>query len=195
MARRQFGVLVGIIALAGSSPVPSALNMIFQSIIAFTKNWVLESGIKVAGILVAAWIIVFVGRIIISRIVYRSVGKKRAPTIIKVLSSTKSFAIWVIAILMILPEFGINPTPLLAGAGLVGLAIGMGAKNLIQDYISGLFILFGDQFRMGEKVKVAGIEGEVEGFDLRQTTIKSKEGQIYYIPNGQITIVSNLSRG
>lgn len=168
--------------------------MISQSLIAFTKNWVLESGIKVAGILVVAWIVVFVSRIIISRIVYRSVGKKRAPTIIKVLGSAKSFAVWVIAILMILPEFGISPTPLLAGAGLVGLAIGMGAKNLIQDYISGLFVLFGDQYRVGEKVKVAGIEGEVKGFDLRQTIVRDGKGRVYYIPNGQITIVSNFSR-
>ena len=95
---------------------------------------------------------------------------------------------------MILPELGINATPLLAGAGLVGLAIGMGAKNLIQDYLSGLFILLEDQYRAGEKVKIAGMEGEVKNFNLRRTVLQDETGNAYYIPNSQVTVVLNLSR-
>ena len=144
-----------------------------------------------------AWIVVAVSKVIISRIVYNSVGRdhqNRAETIIKVLSSAKSLAIWAIAFLMILPELGINATPLLAGAGLVGLAIGMGAKNLIQDYLSGLFILLEDQYRAGEKVKIAGMEGEVKNFNLRRTLLQDETGNAYYIPNSQVTVVLNLSR-
>ncbi len=87
-----------------------------------------------------------------------------------------------------------NPTPLLAGAGLIGLAIGMGSKNLVQDYLAGLFILLEDQYRVGEEVDISGKKGEVVDLTLRRTVIKDAEGIIHYIPNGQIKSSSNLSR-
>ncbi len=171
--------------------------MDYQNIIIFLKSWALKSGIKVAVILLAAWIIARLSRAVISRVIRNSIGRNeqnRAETIIKVFNSAKNFAVWAIAVLMILPEFGIDATPLLAGAGLVGLAIGMGAKNLIQNYLSGLFILLEDQYRIGEKISVAGLEGEVKELNLRRTVIKDKKGRLHHIPNGQAAIISNLSR-
>ncbi len=177
-----------------------------EEFILFLKVWFLESGIKIAVILVAAWIITRIGKVFISRIVTslvkesdRAVGKtegqqRRINTLIKVFYSTKKFVIWTIAFLTILPEFNINIAPLLAGAGLAGLAIGMGARSLIQDYFSGIFILLEDQYRIGEKVNVGGKEGKVLDFNLRRTVIKDSKGNIHYIPNGQTAVVSNLSR-
>ena len=95
---------------------------------------------------------------------------------------------------MILPEFGINPTPLLAGDGLVGLAIGLGSKNLVQDYLAGLFILLEDQYRIGEEVDIAGKKGTVVEVNLRRTIVRDADGTVHYIPNGQVKTTSNLSR-
>jgi len=105
-----------------------------------------------------------------------------------------SITVWLIAILTILPEFGINIGPLLGGAGIVGLAIGMGSRSLIQDYLSGLFILFEDQYRVGEEIEIAGIKGRVKNLNLRRTVLENPKGTIFYIPNGQIRKVSNFSR-
>lgn len=164
-------------------------------------SWFVGSGIKVIVILFLAVIISKIVKFFVSKavrtVVEKSNGKiqeQKAKTLSKVFSSTVKIVIWVIAILMLLPEFGINPTPLLAGAGLVGLAIGMGAKNLIQDYLSGLFILLEDQYRVGEQVDIAGKQGKVVDLNLRRTVIKDSQGIFHYIPNGQIKTASNFSR-
>ena len=164
-------------------------------------SWLISHGIKILIILVLALIIGKIAKVFVSRtvktIVEKSSGqiqKERAKTLSKVFSSTLKIVIWVIAILMLLPELGINPTPLLAGAGLIGLAIGMGSKSLVQDYLAGLFILLEDQYRVGEEVDVSGKKGQVIDLNLRRTIIKDEEGIIHYIPNGQVKTSSNFSR-
>ena len=92
--------------------------------------------------------------------------------------------------MMILPEFGVNVAPILAGVGLIGLAVGMAARDIISDFISGLFILLEDQYRVGDAVKLAGIEGTIEEITLRKTILKNSEGTRYSIPNSQIKIVA-----
>ncbi|MBU2635164.1 mechanosensitive ion channel family protein, partial [Patescibacteria group bacterium] len=163
--------------------------------------WVIGPGIKVIVILFLALVISKVAKVFVSRavrtVVEKSNGqiqKERAKTLSKVFSSTLKIMIWVIAILMLLPEIGINPTPLLAGAGLIGLAIGMGSRSLVQDYLAGLFILLEDQYRVGEEVDISGKKGHVIDLNLRRTIIKDEEGIIHYIPNGQVKTASNLSR-
>jgi len=175
--------------------------MNFQNILQNLISWVIGPGIKVIVILFLALVISKIAKVFVSRtvktIVEKSNGqiqKERAKTLSKVFSSTLKIMIWVIAILMLLPEFGINPTPLLAGAGLIGLAIGMGSKNLVQDYLAGLFILLEDQYRVGEEIDISGKKGRVVDLTLRRTVIKDSEGTVHYIPNGQIKSASNLSR-
>lgn len=164
-------------------------------------SWLISHGIKILVILVLALILSKIAKIFVSRaiktLVEKSNGqiqKERAKTLSKVFSSTLKIVIWVIAILMFLPEFGINPTPLLAGAGLIGLAIGMGSRSLVQDYLAGLFILLEDQYRVGEEVDISGKKGQVIDLNLRRTIIKDEEGIIHYIPNGQVKTASNFSR-
>jgi len=175
--------------------------MNYQNIVNNLISWVIGPGIKVIVILFLALVISKIAKVFVSKavrtLVEKSNGqiqKERAKTLSRVFSSSLKIVIWVIAILMLLPELGINPTPLLAGAGLIGLAIGMGSKSLVQDYLSGLFILLEDQYRVGEEVDISGKKGEVVDLNLRRTIIKDSEGIIHYIPNGQVKTASNLSR-
>ena len=169
-------------------------------------SWIISHGIKILVILLLALILSKIAKIFVLRVIKTivekgnglirngQIQKERVRTLSKVFSSTLKIIIWVIAILMLLPEFGINPTPLLAGAGLIGLAIGMGSRSLVQDYLAGLFILLEDQYRVGEEVNISGKKGEVVELNLRRTVIKDSEGIIHYIPNGQVKTASNLSR-
>lgn len=180
-----------------------------EIIIAIPKalmSWLISHGIKIVVIFILALILSKVAKIFVSKLIKTIVKRgngiiangqiqeERAKTLGKVFSSSLKIVIWVIAILMFLPEFGINPTPLLAGAGLIGLAIGMGSKSLVQDYLAGLFILLEDQYRVGEEIEVLGKKGKVIDLNLRRTVVKDSEGTYHYIPNGQIKSASNFSR-
>lgn len=160
-------------------------------------SWLLSSGIKVIIILIAAALInrlfkVFLKKAISKQIEGRVDGekRKRAETLISVFGGTIKFVVWIIALLMILPEFGVNIAPILAGLGLLGLAVGMAARDIISDFISGLFILLENQYHVGDKVKIAGIEGQVKEITLRRTIIKDEAGLLHSIPNGQIKAVA-----
>ena len=178
----------------------------YQNFIQNLTSWFFIHGIKIIVILFIAWLTAKISRRIIFRLINTlieksekivkdgKIQKQRGKTLSNVFGSTLKIVIWIIAILTILPEFGVNPAPLLAGAGLVGLAIGMGSKNLVQDYLAGLFILLEDQYRVGEEVDIGGKKGRVVDLTLRRTIIKDSEGAIHYIPNGQIKSASNLSR-
>ena len=133
----------------------------------------------------------------IEKIINKQVGnridgekKKRAETLISIFGGTFKFIIWVIALLMILPEFGINIAPILAGLGLLGLAVGMAARDIISDFISGLFILLEGQYHIGDEIKIIGIEGKVKEITLRRTMIEDGTGLLHSIPNGQIKAVA-----
>lgn len=182
------------------------MDINYQDVLQSLISWVISHGIKVVVILFIAWLVTRISKVFISRLIKTLIEKseimgmngkiqeQRGKTLSKVFCSTLKIVIWIIAILTILPEFGVNPTPLLAGAGLIGLAIGMGSKNLVQDYLAGLFVLLEDQYRVGEEVDISGKKGKVVDLTLRRTVIKDAEEIIHYIPNGQIKSASNLSR-
>jgi small-conductance mechanosensitive channel len=95
--------------------------------------------------------------------------------------------------MVILSELGINVTPLLASAGIVGVAIGLGAQTLVRDAIAGIFLLIEDHYDLGDRVRLNGIEGNVIEVSLRRTTIRGDDGAVHTIPNGAITVTTNLS--
>jgi len=99
-----------------------------------------------------------------------------------------------IGVTMILDEVNITVGPLLASAGVVGLAIGFGAQNLVRDVMSGFFMLSENQYREGDVIEVAGVSGTVERFGLRATVLRDQQGRVHYIPNGEIKLVSNLTQ-
>jgi small-conductance mechanosensitive channel len=166
--------------------------------------WLLTHGIKIVIIAVAAWLL----NIIISRIIKKAVKiavaadknlsedseKKREDTLIRIFAGATRIVILTMAILMILQEAGIEIGPILAGAGIVGLAFGFGGQYLIRDIISGLFIILENQYRIGDIININGTGGLVEDISLRKTTIRDLNGTIHHIPHGEIKIVSNLSK-
>ena len=119
---------------------------------------------------------------------------KRAATLSAILRKTVSVGIWVLAIVMGLREAGFDIGPILAGAGVAGLAIGLGAQNLIRDVIAGSFLLLENQIRLGDVVKINGASGLVEEINLRTTVLRSVDGAVHIFPNGSIQTLSNMTR-
>ncbi len=97
--------------------------------------------------------------------------------------------------LQVLAAFGMNLSPLLASAGVAGVAIGLAAQNIVKDVLNGILILVEDQFNVGDTVRVAGVAGVVEAMTLRKTTVRDADGTLYVIPNSQIATVANQSVG
>jgi small conductance mechanosensitive channel len=121
--------------------------------------------------------------------------EKRADTLTHVVYRTAWVVGFAIAVLTVLPEVGINIGPLLAGAGIAGLALGLGAQSLVRDTINGLFILVENQYGKGDVVNIAGVGGLVEDVNLRRTVLRDLSGAVHSIPNGQVAVSSNLTRG
>jgi small-conductance mechanosensitive channel len=119
---------------------------------------------------------------------------ERARTIGTVFSSTFNAAVWIIAIGMILGEFGFNLGPVIASAGVIGVALGLGAQTLVRDVLSGIFMLIEDQYGVGDDVKVQEIEGKVERVGLRITQVRDSNNVLWYVRNGEILIVGNKSQ-
>ncbi|MSQ14436.1 MAG: mechanosensitive ion channel family protein [Dehalococcoidia bacterium] len=119
---------------------------------------------------------------------------QRRDTLVKVMTRSGQWVIVAIVGFTILGQIGINIAPALAGAGIAGIAIGFGAQGLVRDIISGIFILLDDVYRTGETVRVAGVTGVVEDISLRHTILRDMDGTVHYIPNGLISMVSNLTR-
>ena len=121
--------------------------------------------------------------------------KKRVDTLSHVLYTTITVAVVVLAIVTILPEFGVDAAPLIAGLGLVGLAVGFGSQNLVKDVINGMFILVENQYGQGDVVNIAGKSGFVEDINLRRTVLRDQDGAVHFIPHSQITTATNMTKG
>lgn len=118
---------------------------------------------------------------------------KRAKTLTSVLTGAVGVFIFGLTVFMLLAELGIDIAPLLASAGVLGIAIGFGAQSIIKDTLNGLFILLEGQFNTGDVVKIAGVSGNVEDLNLRRTILRDLDGIVHIIPNGQVTTVSNYT--
>ncbi len=155
--------------------------------------------LKILFILLLSVVVIKVGRRLIERVLtvkYKSpirYTERRQNTLIKLLQNILSYTVYFSAILAILALFEINIAGLLAGAGIVGLAIGFGAQSLVKDIITGFFIVFEDQFAVGDEVLIGTARGNVEEIGLRTTKVKSYTGELFIIPNGSIMNVVNYS--
>ncbi len=170
------------------------------------SSWFLEHGITILIILLLSYITYRVIKVAIPRLVDRSVtvrGKKRrakeelakrSQTLSRFLTGIASIILFFVALLMILSELTIEIGPILASAGVLGIAIGFGAQSLIKDYLNGLFIILEDQYNKGDVAKIAGIAGLVVDVNLRRTVLRDLDGIDHSIPNGQITTTSNYTR-
>lgn len=122
-------------------------------------------------------------------------GAQRIRTLSRVLRYTLTVLVSVITALLILGEFGISVAPLLGAAGVAGIAIGFGAQSLVKDYFTGFFLLLENQIRIGDVIEIAGKTGAVEELTLRYLRLRDYFGNVHFIPNGQIDIVTNMSIG
>jgi moderate conductance mechanosensitive channel len=119
---------------------------------------------------------------------------RQIQTLASVLNSVGVFVIIFVGALTVLPLLGLNLGPVLASAGIAGLAIGFGAQTLVHDFINGFYILLENQYDIGDTVRIAGVKGAVEEMSLRRTVLRDDDGTLHTVPNSQITIVSNLTR-
>jgi len=172
----------------------------------FTTGWLEGSGIRILIIIAIAVALYLVLRHLIPMLIKKAVAqrmkgeleeeiKKRSDTLCALLTKIALGIIVILALVTILPEFGINITGMLVGLGIVGIAVGFGAQSLIKDYLSGIFILLEDQYDVGDVVRVAGIAGLVEEVGLRRTVLRDLDGIVHSISNGEIKAASNFTKG
>lgn len=160
------------------------------------------TSLRIGVIILAAWLI--------KRVLHKAVGGlrhhltkgfddreaiKRAETLGRVIRYLVSVVITLVGTMLVLSEVGISLAPILGAAGVVGLAVGFGAQSLVRDYFSGFFLLLENQVRQGDVVTLAGQTGTVEEVTLRYVQLRDYAGNVYFIPNGQISTVVNMSRG
>lgn len=120
--------------------------------------------------------------------------KKRMETLDQLGANLLQFLIVAIALLMALGRLGLDIGPAVAGFGVVGIAVGFGAQSLVRDYLNGALILIENQYARGDVIRIAGVDGTVEDFTLRRTTLRDLDGVVHIVPNGEIHVASNLTR-
>ena len=194
-------------------------NVTHNSWLAESAAWLVAKPLNIVGVLVVAFVVRFLLHRLIRRLT-TSNGKvpavlrplrerapqtlaalvserrsQRAKTIGSVLQSITSVVVWGIALVLILGDLGFNLTPIIASAGVVGVAVGFGAQNLVKDFLSGVFMLLEDQYGVGDVVDLGEATGTVESVGLRVTTVRDYAGTVWYVRNGEIQRVGNSSQG
>jgi small conductance mechanosensitive channel len=120
--------------------------------------------------------------------------EKRARTVTSALGKTVNTFIWILAVVVALRDLNVHVEPLLAGLGIAGVAVGLGAQSLIKDWLGGIFLLLEDQIRIGDSVVINNMTGIVEEINLRTTLLRAENGAVHVITNGSITALSNMTR-
>jgi small conductance mechanosensitive channel len=170
-------------------------------------DWAVDKGPKILLILVLAAVVARGSRRVVARFEDRlekdeiEIGgeSQRAATLATLLGGAVSIVVWVLAALSILGQLGVEIAPILASAGIVGIAVGFGAQSLVRDFLTGFFILLEGQFRVGDRVELGdelgegGVLGIVERFSMRRTAIRSRDGVLHHVANGEIKRASNAS--
>ncbi len=169
------------------------------------KDWMILHGVRIA-IIIAVSVVCYLALKRIVPFVMKYMRKaqlqkhseieveKRAKTLSRVFIFTVTVLIFIVASFMILAEFGINIGPLLAGFGVIGVAVGFGAQYLIRDIIGGIFVIIEDQYNVGDVVRIGSVAGIVEEINLRRTVLRDLDGIVHFIPNGESGISSNYTK-
>ena len=161
---------------------------------------VVKQGTQVVLIIAVSWVLYVVLRRLIgtgvataSKRIEEEAHRQRVTTLVLLIGSVLKYVIIFFAGMMILQRVGLDPTPILAGAGVVGLAVGFGAQNLVRDVVSGFFIIMEGQYAVGDLVEINGILGRVEEVGLRATKLRDPNGQLRYFSNGGILTANNYT--
>lgn len=195
-----------ILALAVAGVVVSRYGVDVTPALETVGGWLLEHGILILVIILLSCLAYMIIKAVMPHMIDRFItvrGKgrraraeltKRSQTLSNVLTHTIGVFIVIVATFMILSEVGIDITPLLAGAGVAGIAIGFGAQSLIRDLMAGFFIMVEDQYNVGDVIRVANVAGGVEGLNLRRTLLRDLDGILHIVPNGEIRVASNFTK-
>ncbi|SRR6266567_9087791 len=165
-----------------------------------TMNFLRHDMPKIVFVVLAAFVLTRIIRAVARKTADLQVRKlppvrvQQVRTVASVITSISVFVIFFIAALEVLSVLGFNLGPMLASAGIAGLAIGFGAQTLVHDFINGFFILLENQYDIGDIVRIAGVKGTVERMSLRQTVLRDEDGTLHIVPNSTIQIVSNTTR-
>jgi len=164
-------------------------------------NWLLTSGVHIILILILTAIALRAAKVLSTRLISVVVRQKEDPefqkrtqTLGSIVRYVLIIAIIIVAAMTLLKGLGIEIAPILAAAGIVGLAVGFGAQSLVKDVISGFFILLEDQIRVGDVVEISGKGGLVEKINLKTTILRDLAGNVHYVPNGHIDVVTNMTK-
>jgi moderate conductance mechanosensitive channel len=166
-------------------------------------DYLLDAALDIAGVLVGALVVWMLVRFIAQRIekwgddghpTMHSAREQRAKTAAKLFRNTARALLFVITVLLVLGQLGFNISPLLASAGVVGLAISFGSQSLVRDYVTGFFLQLEHQFALGDVIRIGAVEGTVENITLRLVYLRDASGALHIIPNGQIAQVTNMTR-
>jgi small conductance mechanosensitive channel len=175
--------------------------MNFSTFLTAIKNWALTTGIKIVLIVVFTLILIKVIKVMSNRLSSLFLKKKdddesekRAKTLTSVIQNFLIILVIVVAAITIIGQLGVEIAPLLATAGIAGVAIGFAGQSLIKDIINGFFLLLWDQIRVGDVVKISDKGGLVEMINLKMTVLRDLDGGVHYIPNGSIDIVTNKTK-
>lgn len=171
------------------------------------QAWLGQNFLPIVFILAIAYVVASFGSVPLSGLIRRSVTyrahgdkteqdvKKRQDTLISLCTAILKVVVWLTAIYSIIRRFGVDPAPLLAGAGVVGFALAFGAQSLIKDFVSGVFIILENQYRVGDTVELNDAQGVVERITIRTTIVRDDDGSVHYIPNGTINKSINKTMG
>jgi small-conductance mechanosensitive channel len=156
--------------------------------------------IRVISMFLAASVVVEVVRVLVARLLLAESSaaedtQRRRITFVGLIQSIVKYIIYFCVSMMVLQDFGIDPAPILAGAGIVGITVGLGAQKIVQDLLNGLFLLFEDQILQGDYIKIGDTEGLVEQMSLRLTRVRDRFGRLHILRNGEVQNVINYSRG
>jgi moderate conductance mechanosensitive channel len=178
------------------------MEMDFNEILASLGAWVVGTGLKIFLVLVVSLIVIKAVGIFSERLtaflMKRQTDeeyKKRADTLASVIRHLLNVVILIVTVMTILAQLGVEIGPILAAAGIVGLAVGFGAQSLVKDVINGFFILLEDQVRVGDVVQINGRGGLVEKVNLKMIVLRDLSGNVHFIPNGKIDVVTNMTKG
>lgn len=181
------------------------MDIVREFIMSFSWETIIKTSLRIAIILIVAWIVMMILLKFLQRLERRllkksmqdgepaSESEKRIETITRLLRQGTLLVLWVTVLLVILKEIGVDIAPVIASAGIVGLAVGFGAQNLVRDIISGFFIILENQIRVGDVAIINGTGGLVEKINFRTIVLRDLGGVVHVFPNGTITTLSNMT--
>lgn len=184
----------------GTAIADSLVNV--DELVKEAGQWLITSGLRIFLILILTLVVIKASQILMDRLFHKLFRnhkddgeiQKRSDTLKSVVRNILNMTVVIVALLMILKELGVEIGPILAAAGVVGIAVGFGAQQLVRDIINGFFILLDDQIRVGDVVDIAGKGGLVENVNLRMITLRDLAGNVHFIRNGEITVVTNMTK-